>query len=223
MRASQLNELAFIGKITAGTTHELKNVLAIIKESCGLMQDLLGISKEPLSYHDRFQKAFTSIDSQIMRGLDLITHLNTFAHMPDVAVRQVDLNQAAFHFVALSKRFARLKNVVLKVGLPPHKTEHAVFTKTNALQLQMALFFALECWLEILAPGNELTILTKLKDTFPVIEMQSEGDYPAKGKFADGITAAERWPSLSDAAAALKGTVEIDTAATAVRLRLPSQ
>jgi len=39
-------EIAFFGRITAGVTHELKNVLAIVNESSGLMQDLLALSKE---------------------------------------------------------------------------------------------------------------------------------------------------------------------------------
>ena len=34
------DELAFFGKIAAGVTHELKNVLAVIKESNGLMARL---------------------------------------------------------------------------------------------------------------------------------------------------------------------------------------
>ena len=32
-------QVAFFGRMTAGITHEMKNVLAIIKESSGLMQD----------------------------------------------------------------------------------------------------------------------------------------------------------------------------------------
>ena len=106
-------EIAFFGRITAGVTHELKNVLAIINEASGLMQDLMTLSKETPAYHDRFQKALTSIKGQIQRGQNLIAKLNQFAHTPDVNIRAVDLFDAAGHLVALSQRFAALKNVTL--------------------------------------------------------------------------------------------------------------
>ena len=38
-------QLAFIGKLMASLSHENKNHLAIIKESCGLIEDLLMIEE----------------------------------------------------------------------------------------------------------------------------------------------------------------------------------
>jgi len=37
---------AFMGRITASATHDMKNVLAIIKESAGLMEDLIALHKD---------------------------------------------------------------------------------------------------------------------------------------------------------------------------------
>lgn len=34
-------EIRFMGRITAGITHEMRNVLAVIRESAGLIQDLM--------------------------------------------------------------------------------------------------------------------------------------------------------------------------------------
>ena len=39
MKDNENGEIVFFGKITAGITHEMKNVLAIIKESSGLVED----------------------------------------------------------------------------------------------------------------------------------------------------------------------------------------
>ena len=39
---SRVEEIAFMGKVTASLSHEIKNTLAIINESVGLMGDLLG-------------------------------------------------------------------------------------------------------------------------------------------------------------------------------------
>ncbi|MCP3901564.1 MAG: sensor histidine kinase, partial [Desulfobacteraceae bacterium] len=39
------DKAAFFGKITASITHEIQNVLAIIKENAGLMEDFLLINQ----------------------------------------------------------------------------------------------------------------------------------------------------------------------------------
>jgi C4-dicarboxylate-specific signal transduction histidine kinase len=50
-------ENAFIGRISASMTHEIKTVLAIIRESSGLMRDLLALGKDgALAYHEKFGK-----------------------------------------------------------------------------------------------------------------------------------------------------------------------
>ena len=46
MPDSKENEIVFIGKITASITHEIKNVLASIKELTGLMEDLVSMSDD---------------------------------------------------------------------------------------------------------------------------------------------------------------------------------
>ena len=46
MKQRNEKELEFFGKITAGITHEMKNVLAIIKKSAGLMEDIMSLSAE---------------------------------------------------------------------------------------------------------------------------------------------------------------------------------
>lgn len=46
MKENENSEIVFFGKITAGITHEMKNVLAIIKESSGLMEDLILLRPE---------------------------------------------------------------------------------------------------------------------------------------------------------------------------------
>jgi hypothetical protein len=215
-------ESAFFGRITAGVTHELKNVLAIINEASGLMQDLMALSKETPAYHDRFQKALTSIKGQIQRGQSLIARLNQFAHTPDISVRTVDLFEAADHLVALSQRFATLKNVTLKI-VPPPSTEQPVQATINLIQLQMALFSAIECWLSLAAPGNKLSIYLSKKENICNILLACEGDFPAGTDPAGGLAASEKWPLLQDIATTLGGTVEIDAQKPGILLMVPAK
>ena len=213
-------EIAFFGRITAGVTHELKNVLAIVNESSGLMQDLMALSKETPAYHDRFKKALTSIKGQVQRGQSLIAKLNQFAHAPDIAVRSLDLFETAGLVVALSQRFAALKNVTLKV-VPPMPSEQAVQATLNLVQFQMSLFTAIECWLSLAAPGNEINIYLSRKENTCTVLLACEGDFPAGTDPAGGLAATEKWPLLQRITATLGGTVEIDMHKPAILLTLP--
>jgi len=92
VKATETKEAAFMGRITAGVTHEMKNVLAIIKESAGLMEDLLALSKDASFPHrEKFSSVLSKIRNQVARGVDISTRLNAFAHSPDRRPADVDL------------------------------------------------------------------------------------------------------------------------------------
>ncbi|MFH0822760.1 MAG: hypothetical protein V2B18_08400 [Pseudomonadota bacterium] len=128
---------AFMGKITAGVTHEVKNVLAIIKESAGLLEDIICYAKEGAPPpRDKFLRTLTRITEQVARGVDLSNKLNAFAHVPDDKTASVDLNQALVQTEFLSRRFARLKGMTLNVV--PYDGRCTVVT--DPLAVQMILF-----------------------------------------------------------------------------------
>ena len=134
-------QAAFMGRLTAGVTHEFKNVLAIIKETTGLMEDLLSFADSSFKHKDRFSKALVTIKEQIDRGVELSTKLNRLAHDPDTEQAQIDLSQVLEQTVYLSRRFARLSGVQLKA----EPSEAAVSLTGNPLLIRMTLFSALEC------------------------------------------------------------------------------
>lgn len=150
-----LREVAFLGRITAAFTHEMKNVLAIIKESAGLMEDLFFLGQEvPFPHRDRLIRCLTTIQAQTKRGVELSGRLNRFAHSPDEAVATVDLNAMLEQIVLLSERFARLKGIAL--SLNPH--EAALNVLVSPMGLQMVLFECLErCW-ESMGPGGNVNV-----------------------------------------------------------------
>ena len=62
-------EVDLMGRITAGMTHEIKNVLAIIKESSGLLQDILRLSKgRKAPDPEQINKVALRIQAQVARG-----------------------------------------------------------------------------------------------------------------------------------------------------------
>ena len=136
MREMSEKEIAFIGKITAGVTHEINNALASIKEISGLMEDLITMSStDSFPHQEKFLKVPPKIREQVQRSVKLTTQLNKFSHLTDEHTAQVEINDFIEHFVFLTQRFARIKNVVLQYT----PAEKSFNFKTCPIQLQMAL------------------------------------------------------------------------------------
>ncbi|MCF8026603.1 MAG: hypothetical protein K9K82_14090, partial [Desulfobacteraceae bacterium] len=151
--------LTFFGKMTANLTHEVKNVLAIIQESAGLMEDITAIC--PLAeekYQEKFNHSMATIKQQLHRGIDLTTQFNRFAHTPDRSSAELDLVDTVGQFCLLTGRFARLKHISLTAGDPGSANEKIRLT-TNPVQFYMALFFSLESCLSALTSNTEIRVI----------------------------------------------------------------
>ncbi|MEJ2737106.1 MAG: histidine kinase dimerization/phospho-acceptor domain-containing protein, partial [Anaerolineae bacterium] len=133
-------ELAFFGAITASVSHELNNVISIIDQTAGLLQDLLAGAREdqPIP-NERLQRIADSVAAQTDRGVRIIKRLNTFAHSVDDPVKEFEINPTVENLVALARRFASLKRVELEAKLPdtPPKVTN------NPFRVQQALFTCL--------------------------------------------------------------------------------
>ena len=223
MCEKEVRESAFLGRITAGITHELKNVLAIIRESAGLMEDIMSISPDALkSQQDKFKNALKKIDDQVGRGVELTDRLNKFAHSSDEAIQKIDLLTVTKQLLALSQRFARLKNVVLQADMPTDSDQQFILV-TRPVPLQMALFAAMECCFYIMpAGGGKITFKVEKKNKYAVYVL-CEGDLPAPTEFAISLSACETWSVLQQTAAAVEGSVEVDEAAYGIVLWLPEE
>jgi C4-dicarboxylate-specific signal transduction histidine kinase len=155
MSTTENREAAFIGLITAGATHELRNVLAIVKESSGLIADIINSTdRSGTSKPEKLMRATGRIEAQIKRGSELLTSLNRFAHSLDHAEDEIDLDEAAQQIPFLCQRVARRGRHQLQV-LPGDQGQRVV---VNLLRLQMALYAAVECCLEQLPEGGTLNL-----------------------------------------------------------------
>ncbi|UCG20246.1 MAG: HAMP domain-containing histidine kinase [Deltaproteobacteria bacterium] len=115
---SRVKEIAFMGKVAASLSHEIKNTLAIINESVGLMGDLLG-KDAPGDWppYSRFTNLLASIEEQVQRSADIVKRLNQFAHSMDKSLAELDLNEKVRKTVMLAQRFATLRRVNLETQL----------------------------------------------------------------------------------------------------------
>jgi signal transduction histidine kinase len=210
--------VAFFGKITAGITHEIKNVLAIIQESSGLMEDILGVTEDGTFPHkDKFIKSVNRIHGQIQRGIDITSRLNRFAHNPDHCPASLDLNEIAEQMVLLASRFARLKNVVLESS----PSDPPLIIKSDPVSLEMALFESIEILLYITGSGGKITLSPrKIQDKY-VLGVGYENTILPEEDFLAKISSTERWASLQETMACLGGTVKVFGLAPEILLHLP--
>lgn len=120
----EISESLLIGRILAEQSHELKNVLAIVGEASGLMEDLLDLMQEqhplPDAFSARLKKSLHSIHGQVQRGHGIASDLNALGHLSDTrseaSMPAVDIGHIAALAVRLMVRTAR--NAKVSVSTP---------------------------------------------------------------------------------------------------------
>jgi len=112
-----VEELRFFGTVVASATHEWGNVLAVIHESAGLLEDLACLAGrgQPLD-PERLASLAGTVTRQVRRGNALLTNLRQFAHCMDTPCRAVDLAAAGATMAALAGRLASQHGVNLSAA-----------------------------------------------------------------------------------------------------------
>lgn len=203
MSDPEIREAAFMGKITAGATHELKNVLAIIKESAGLLEDLIEISKEQFPMREKFLNVLGKISDQVARGVEISSRLNLFAHAPDNLEASVDLNDVVDQVAFLSKRFARARKITLSVV----RHERPILVTTDPLKLQMLVFDCLSLLVDAISMGSGIKLLPReFASGEAGIDFLS--DCEREHEEID-LSSSPQWPSLTHEASRLKARLDL--------------
>jgi hypothetical protein len=193
--------LRFFGRVAAGFTHELKNVLAIVKETAGLMEDLLAITPEGSFPHQpRLQRTVTTILEQVARGVDLSSKMNRFAHSPDQSLAQLDLNEAAVHVSLLAERFAGLKGVSLSVAI----AARPVMILSNPVKVLLSIFKAYECCWNHLASGGSARV-TVSPAPQPTLSITWTGDTIGSSDLRSALEGSGDWEELLQVMDSLHG------------------
>lgn len=157
-RPESRKDLRFFGTVSASVSHELKNVLAVINEAAGLLEDLAlmagrGMPLDP----ERLARAATTILGQVRRGDAIVRAMNGFAHLPDEpedAPRGgTDLTATLTLAVSLFTRMADMRQVSLRLGhCAPALSQADPFDLTRLLHGAMLAAFG------SMSRGDTLTV-----------------------------------------------------------------
>ena len=204
--------LQFYGKMSASISHEIKNVLAIINENAGLLEDLALMAEKGKTVDmQRFKTVAGKIRRQVARADDIVKNLNRFAHSADDFKGDVDLNDALRFVVTLSNRLFDMKGV--RVEQAPVEGSVVV---TNTLFLLLNLFWScLSFAMESTGDDKKVHLLVEKLDSGARIRFSNLSGI---GKISDA-----QFPSTKEEALlnALKARISFNESEGELILELP--
>lgn len=151
-------QIGSFGQMMAGFSHDMKNHLGIIRESNGLMSDIIemGILGDDETSADRLKKAIDAIERRVVIVSGLLHYLGGFAHRSDTPCSSFQVNELLAEANMFIERLARLKQVDLALetseGLPSIYNDPSL--------VNHVLYRVCTLCLEQLNPGSIVKILT---------------------------------------------------------------
>jgi len=130
--------LQFFGEMSASISHEIKNVLAIVNENAGLLEDFSFMADRGIPIDPARLKAMAdAVKKQVGRADGIIKNMNRLAHSIDQTFTIVELNETIHLLVGLTDRFSVMRGVQVDLQLPenPVKFQTAPFFLMNLLWL----------------------------------------------------------------------------------------
>ena len=195
-------ELAFFGSIAADISHEMRNVLSVIGEYAGLLDDLLALADRGTPLDGvKLKKLSTGMSRQVGKGTKAMERFSRFAHATDERTGVFDLVVLMGDMVALAQRQATLSGCTLEAEFP----DEAIPVRANPFSLQHAASSAIKLILELLESGESARIRLVTQGVTAVISVF--GTTTAGGGELSG-----RISQLSAVMNELKGSVETSRA-----------
>jgi signal transduction histidine kinase len=152
----------FFGKVSASIAHELKNVLAIINENAGLLEDLNFAAKKGTPVDpERLNRMAGNFNKQIHRADAILKNMSSFAHSVDQFSLQVNLHELALLVSNLAGRLAAMRKVTLETIPPPTP----VTLTTNPFLLENLVWLFIEYAVASTSAGQTLTLACGRSDS----------------------------------------------------------
>jgi len=160
-RLLAVDGVRFFGEMSASVSHEIKNVLAIINENAGLLQDMLAMNAKGIPLNpERLTRLAQSIERQVARGDGVVRNMNRFAHSADHPSETVDVHETIGFVIDLAARL-----IVIK-GCPPkiEAAEVSLTAVTNRFFLERLIWACLCRAIEACASEETISVVADKTD-----------------------------------------------------------
>ena len=209
MSEQEFLKTQLFGKLTASATHEFQNVLAIIKESAGLMEDVLAFT--PMENADileeRLGMPLSTVKKQVVRGVELVSCLNGFAHTTDQSRMKVDVVVLSKRLILLTRRLAA--NVGMDLVFEEHDTP--IYLTVDAMQLQLCMSSVLEALFSVLPSRAVISLgFQESGSSFFLKFSVSHPEQALPENFSQQILETPSWTILMEAATLIDVRPEAD-------------
>lgn len=192
--------LAFFGKIIAGQSHEVTNVLNIINEVAGLQADIiLSTGAENPIKLERLGALCEKMQLQVNRGERILRNINRFAHSVDIPISVFDIQEALTNILFLSRRWTNLRKVELSGQFP----EQSVAVESSPFLFKQAAFLGIDLILE--TSESLRNIIVGYRTSARTVEITIEGD----GKLSGDVETDSKAGSLKALMVELGGRLDI--------------
>jgi signal transduction histidine kinase len=153
--------LQFFGRITASISHEIRNVLAVLNENAGLLEDVVLMAEKGMPLNPERIKGLTgSMGKQILRANGIVENMNRFAHAVDEKTKEIDLHETLSLLLALTQRFVDMRGVKLETAYG----DSQMLLTSNPFLLENLLWCFLDFAMEATGKGKGLKIITDADD-----------------------------------------------------------
>jgi C4-dicarboxylate-specific signal transduction histidine kinase len=151
------SQLSFIGKILAVFSHEINNHLAILKESAGLIGDLIELGRTSSRKElKEILKITQSIKDQIEQTTYFCNKLNGFGHGMEKPLSAFNIHKSIEELMVLLGRVMNQKIVRLEKDF----TANMPLFYSNPLKIQFLIFCLIEKHLKRLDKNSRIIIKT---------------------------------------------------------------
>lgn len=163
--------IRFFGKMTASATHEMKNALAIINESAGLLEDLSLMTQkgQPIS-SGRIHDISKRVARQVTRTDLILKKLNIFSHTADQETEIADLEKTVYLVMDIASRLIEQQEIIIEVTPP----QFPLLVETSLFYLENLIWTAIETMCHQSKGKNRLNIFFGPDSTVPSIWFSME-------------------------------------------------
>ena len=209
---------AFLGRVTASVTHDIQNVLAIIKETSGLMEDFFLMQKSGglENIEERLENCLKTIKKQTYRGVNLTSGLNGFAHTADSSQTAINIFETLKRMISITERLFRQKGVEVSIL----ECNKPCSIMTDPILFQMAVFSCIECLIDSFEAKAGITVDIQPLSNRTVIRFLYHDDTLTYEDYDQKIIKTAQWTKITDLCEQIRLTAEVAANSPAILIFL---